>query len=641
MSKRFFCSLASVSLIFALCLDAHAQDRKRRRAPPSPGSPQPGRDTADTAKRRKPREAPKDPNQGWKVRKRPEITSFAPAQGAPGSVVTIFGRYFGRTTVVRFNGRTLPILRRARGQMAVRIPRKAASDHFVLAKPGFRDVSSAKTFFVTRRPQIRKVRPLRGTPGVIVRVRGQHFLPTDTLLINNLPLHVLKIRPRGIKARLPKGAVSGRLSIRRGNRIVASSKFVFQVALPPPLVTGISPLSGSPGTVVRLTGRNFDTKDIVRLAGRKVPIRSRSNTMFEVVIGRHNTGRFAITGPGGRLAHPKPVFTIIRPARLKSFSPKFGPPGTRIRIFGNHFLPSDRPYLNNRALTVRTTSATQIVAEIPAGVASGFITLRRGTRIFRLRRRRGLFRVQLAPALVAVRPAAAPPGALIEIQANNLDKSVSVLLSGQRLRIVKRNLRANTIWVKLPGRARTGRLVVVTSAGSSSWRRNFVITQYASLRAFFPLAGVTGTTIRVKGANFHKGVRVYLGKYELQVTRILPTQLWARIPATVPPTSGRIIVQSYGRKVASPLKFRLTAAPPEVAFRVAPLRVYRGGEVTLFLTPPRRYVSVYYNGRLLPKRVLRNGAQLVVTIPADAKSGYFEIEYRGRRYRAKSRVRVR
>jgi len=50
---------------------------------------------------------------------------------------------------------------------------------------------------------------------------------------------------------------------------------------------------------------------------------------------------------------------------------------------------------------------------------------------------------------------------------------------------------------------------------------------------------------------------------------------------------------------------------------------------------------VFFDGRPLPKKVMQGGRQLVVTIPGDARSGYFELEHRGERYRAKQIFRVR
>ncbi|MBW2735665.1 MAG: hypothetical protein JRH20_25045, partial [Deltaproteobacteria bacterium] len=44
--------------------------------------------------------------------------------------------------------------------------------------------------------------------------------------------------------------------------------------------------------------------------------------------------------------------------------------------------------------------------------------------------------------------------------------------------------------------------------------------------------------------------------------------------------------------------------------------------------------------RPLPKRSFNRGRRIVVTIPADARSGFFEVEFKGRRYRGSRRFRV-
>ncbi|MHC4622163.1 MAG: hypothetical protein ACYTEQ_30880 [Planctomycetota bacterium] len=68
-------------------------------------------------------------------------------------------------------------------------------------------------------------------------------------------------------------------------------------------------------------------------------------------------------------------------------------------------------------------------------------------------------------------------------------------------------------------------------------------------------------------------------------------------------------------------------------FTVSPNAARRGGEVLLHLSEAKSVV-VYYNGRTLPKKVSRNGKVLTVTIPGDAKSGFFELTWNGHSVRA-------
>lgn len=584
---------------------------------------------------KKPRKAPGAADSQWEVRKAPVLTSFTPTQGAPGSAVTLKGQHFDTTMKVRFNGRDLKIVKIGKTELTVKISRDAVTDRFVLVKPGFSDQSAEGLFSVVRAPKISDFNPPRGDVGITVTIHGLHFLPKDQPLLGNIPMPVTRARPKTLQAKVPTGAPSGRISIRRNGRVVATSKRTFTVSLPPPLITSFSPLRGSPGTVVKINGTNFDTRDKVSLAGKPLKIRKRSASSLEVLIGRNQSGTFAIRGSGGRSASSTGTFYVVRPPTVKDFQPKFGPPATRIRVFGQHFLAGDAVTIGDRALTVRTTNPTLIVAEVPAGVTSGRVAVRRGTKSVYAR---GRFDVQYPPSVTAVTPAGGPPGITVKIDGTSFSKGASVLLAGRRLEITKKKL-PTTLWVKLPKEARSGQLVVVTSAGSAQSKRPFQVVQYAQLSSFYPPKCSYGATLRLQGANFHKGIRVFVGKVELAVTRIAPTQVWAKVPQNA--KTDRVTIETWGKRFSSKAKLQVVAPAPLLAFTVAPEAARRGAEVTLTLTPAANDVSVYFDGRPLPMRVLGNGKRIVVTVPSDAKTGYFEVEYKGQRYRSPKKFRVR
>jgi hypothetical protein len=113
------------------------------------------------------------------------------------------------------------------------------------------------------------------------------------------------------------------------------------------------------------------------------------------------------------------------------------------------------------------------------------------------------------------------------------------------------------------------------------------------------------------------------------------------IPSGVP--SGRFTIESHGTRTVSRLPFTVLQPAPALSFTFTPTSVARGQEVTLNVTPPRETgITVFLNGRPLPKRVLAGGRKLVVTIPGDMRgTGRFEIQYRGRRYPANQVLRIR
>ena len=73
---------------------------------------------------------------------------------------------------------------------------------------------------------------------------------------------------------------------------------------------------------------------------------------------------------------------------------------------------------------------------------------------------------------------------------------------------------------------------------------------------------------------------------------------------------------------------------PTLSVRLGSVSARRGNEVRLYLSPPRTNIEVYFNGRILPKKVLNRGSVIVVTVPATANSGFFEVSWAGRRFRA-------
>ncbi|MCB9556110.1 MAG: IPT/TIG domain-containing protein [Deltaproteobacteria bacterium] len=604
--------LASVSAMLAS--DALAQgerphDRGRKRGPHAPG-------------------------EHWRTRRAPVVEGFSPQSGPPGSSVVISGRHFDENTRVRFNGRWLRIIARTNQKLRVIIPASASSDFFVVSTPGFSDASSVSRFDVEGPAQIHRFFPPRGESGVAVTILGQNFLSTDDVRLAGQPMRVVSRQPGRITAIVPDGATAGPLSIWRGGREVATSRQPFVMQLANPLIRGFMPRRGAPGTVVTLRGANFSASDEIFLAGTRLPVRRITTDTIEVVINRPLSGQFVLQGAGGRRAIAPGIFAIVTPPRVERFAPHHGPPGTQIIIFGSGFIHGDQPYLGSSLLTVRTVTDNQIVAELPAGVSDGQISVKRGMRAYVAR---GFFRVHLAPTIESISPTAGPPGTLVTISGQHFGRRASVLMSGRKLPIRRRQPGMIQVEV-LPG-VPSGQMVVLTQRGTAQSTDTFHVQRYPALLSFFPLRGLAGTSVTLRGRHFHPAMRVIWSGRVLAPTSVTSDSAVVKIPDDASGSS-RFTVTAFGRQQHSRLPFVVDQPAPELSFTIAPHRVQRGQEVTLFLTPARQFTRVYFNGRLLPKKSLEAGRRLVVTVPSDARSGYFEVEYRGRVYKANQRLHV-
>ena len=612
-----------LTLLFAL--PAFGQDTVRKTAPPSDSSP-PGK--------RVRRAAPKSPGSTWRVRKAPMVLAFQPTTGAPGSFVTITGDHFGPRTRVRFNGRWVKITSYSTTQLTVKLPPNAITDRLVVSKPGFPDVVTSASFAVIRAPKVGNFLPVRGDRGVLVSIYGQHFLPTDQVVLGDQLMRIQSSQPTRIIAEVPATGSTARFGIRRGGTVVAWARRPFSVSLPAPIITGFAPTSGESGTIVRITGKNFNAGDFVTIGRQPVAIRKRGPQFFEIVIGNQTSGPFTIKGTGGRFTRTPGAFIVLRAPVVKRITPTSGSPGTRITLLGFGFAAGDSVYLGKGMLTIRQVTPNRILAELPPGVDSGPLFIQRGARSYPLR---GHFTVIHPPEITTILPSQAPPGTIITINGTHFGPGSIPMLAGKKLRKIRQT--PIQIIAQLPPDARSGRIVIISPGGSATSGNIFQITQYATLQSFFPLSGLPGSQLTVTGANFHPSMAVYLGKQRLRVTRQTPNTLQVVVPPAA--TSGQIALESYGQRITSRLAFSVLKPQPELSFTVAPMTARRGSEVTLTLTPARLGTAVYYNGRLLPKKVLNNGQTMIVTIPGDARSGFFEVEYQGRRYRSPGRINVR
>ena len=611
-------------VIFTSLLFIAPAEAQRHKAPPAP-------DTPRKVRRRAPPSGPKMP-----VRKAVEVSNFEPKTGSPHTVVTLFGAHFDETCRVRFNGRDLKIISRTNTQLKVRISRKAVTDHFVVIKPGFRDVTVASSFHVVRPPRINDFRPKRLHVGDQVTVYGAHFLPTDTFVIGPVVLPTVSFKPQRVLVTVAAGATPDRIGVRRGKHVIAFSRGRLDVMSPPPVVTGFTPPQGSRGTVVRIIGKNFEPTDRVEIGGRGLKIVKRGHDFIEVRLGPpHTSGKFKVTGRHGRQALSGKLFQVIRPPVVKRFFPRFGPPGTVLTLFGHGFLPGDEVMINDAVLTTRTLVHNKIMAELPAGVSSGHMFVRRGTTRHRVR---GAFRVMLPPTITSFTPRSGPPGTRVTIRGSNFLPRLSVLIAGTQMKIARRPSKDDVIAL-IPANARIGKITIHTKVGNATSTHPFHVIPYAVVHSFFPQHGLPGTRVTISGNHFHPGVQVFINKLPLAIKRQTPTQLVVKIPKNAP--SGKFYVMSFGRKLFTPQAFTVDQPKPAIEFDFAPRAQRRGREVTLTLRPPTVEVTVFFNGQPLPKRTQEGGARVIITIPGDARSGYLELEYKGDRYRAKDKLRVR
>ncbi|HET7530112.1 MAG TPA: IPT/TIG domain-containing protein, partial [Mycobacteriales bacterium] len=157
-----------------------------------------------------------------------------------------------------------------------------------------------------------------------------------------------------------------------------------------PHACGLTPASGSPGSVVGVVGSGLGTTSSVKLAGQAVPftVVSPGQVTFTVPAAA-STGTvtvatalgttsaptsFTVTSGSPPPPPPPPPPSSSAPA-ISGFSPTSGPVGTTVVVTGSGFTGATAATVNGLTASFTVVSATQLSLTVPTGASSGPISV--------------------------------------------------------------------------------------------------------------------------------------------------------------------------------------------------------------------------------------------------------------------------
>ncbi len=198
----------------------------------------------------------------------PTVSSVSPNAGPTGggNTVTINGTNFVPGATVKFGttaSATVTFV--SATQLKAVAPAHAAGTVDVrVTTPGGTSPIVPGDDYAYGPPTISSFTPISGITGSTVTINGTGFVPGATVKFGTLASPAVTfVSGTQIKARVPDGAVTGKVSVSTAAG-TATSASNFTVTLS---ITGFSPASGPTGTVVTITGVGFNSSSSVKFNG--------------------------------------------------------------------------------------------------------------------------------------------------------------------------------------------------------------------------------------------------------------------------------------------------------------------------------------------------------------------------------------
>jgi hypothetical protein len=253
------------------------------------------------------------------------------------------------------------------------------------------------------------------------------------------------------------------------------------------------------------------------------------------------------------------------PPTIASLLPSSGSVGAEIMIEGANFVDVTAVKFNGTPAASFTVPApTMIHAVVPAGATSGKVSV---TTDAGAATSADDFTVILppAPAISSFTPASGPVGTQVTLRGGQFVNVTAVKFNGVAASKITVDSEAQ-IRAIVPAGATSGKISVITDAGTATSATNFTVTAAApapTIASFAPTSGPVGTEVVIRGSNFVNvtGVK-FNGVSASSFTIDSATQIRAVVPTGA--SVGKISVSTATGMAPSTINFEvITTAPPK------------------------------------------------------------------------------
>jgi hypothetical protein len=489
----------------------------------------------------------------------PVISSFNPASGGEGTVVTIIGSNLLTATGVFFNATPASFSMVSISEFTAVVPAGASSGKISVTNPDGTGESSSD-FVVISPPVISTFSPPSGPVGTVVTISGVNLSNVRAVAFNgSASASVFIDSDTQVRAVVSTGATTGKIAVTNpaGTTESANPFSVTQI----PVISSFNPTSGIVGDAVTINGQNFGGTTLVSFNGVSAAITS--NTGSELVVSVPSgatTGKIEVTNGDGT-GQSGSDFTVILPPVFSSFSPTSGAVGTEVTITGSNLAAVSSVKFNGMAsATLHLDSDIQLRATVPTGASSGLIELTNDAGNVSSA---SPFTIAQIPLVSSFSPTSGVEGTVVTISGSNFTGTTGVTFGGQPGIFVFGS--DSELTATVPAAATTSRIEVTNGDGTGESGSDFVVIVAPTISSFSPTSGPTGTEVTIIGSNCAQVTAVmFNGSAAASFNVDSDIQIKATVAAGA--SSGKISVENVAGTGVSGSDFTVTAPPSNLTF---------------------------------------------------------------------------
>ncbi|HEY6251648.1 MAG TPA: IPT/TIG domain-containing protein, partial [Candidatus Angelobacter sp.] len=565
----------------------------------------------------------------------PHVSSVSPTSGTGGTQVTIAGSGFQSTrppsnTSVAIGGATATVSSWSDTQIVATVATNAFTGPVSITVNGI--ASNQDVLFSTPNPTITGLNPSSAPVGTQVQVNGSGFGATQgssTITFNGAQITPTSWSDTQIVVTIPSNQTSGSVAVHMGS-ILSNTNIVFTV--PAPVITSISPTSGTVGTQVTISGSGFQaSRGYGSVAFNNVTasgIVSWSDTQIVVnVPNGASTGGVGVAANNYQWSNHDVEFTMPNPT-ITGITPTTGPVSTQATVSGYGFGAtqgsSTLTFNSQTATSIVSWSDSQIVAAVPASATSGSVKVTNGG----VPSNTNIYFTVPAPHITSISPTSGGVGTQVTINGSGFQAARgSGYLGLGNMSATATSWSDTQIVAPVPNGAYTGPVQVTANDGVAS-NSDIVFTMpNPVITGFSPIAGAVGAQVLINGSGFGatQGSSNVSFWYQNSATVVSwsDTQITVTVPSGA--ANGPIRVTEGGVGAQSSVYF--TPGTVNIA-SLSPTAGPTGTQVTVTgsgFGSTQGSSTITFNGVAASSITGWTDSQIVATVPSTAISGAVKV----------------